>query len=55
MSTLPLCKRLIGDLLRLVDLGGVALGAQRVRQLVCGEGLEVCAVVLVGLVKHEQG
>ena len=47
---LPLRKRLICNLLRLVDLGGVSLGAQRVRQRLCGLGFEVCAVVLVGLI-----
>ena len=49
LTHLPLRKRLVCHLLRLVDLGRVSLGTQRVRQLVCGLGLEVCAVVLVGL------
>lgn len=54
LTHLPLRKRLVCHLLRLVDLGGVSLGTQRVGQLVCGLGLEVCAVVLVGLSAQTQ-
>jgi hypothetical protein len=47
-------KRLVCDLLRFADFGGIALGAQRVGQLVRREGLEMCAVVLVGLSTQAQ-
>jgi hypothetical protein len=47
--SLPLSERLVCDPLRLRNLSGVALGAQRVRQLRLGERLEVRPVVLVGL------
>lgn len=52
LTHLPLRKRLVCNLLRLIDLSRISLGTQRVRQLVCGLGLEVCAVVLVGLSTH---
>jgi hypothetical protein len=46
---LPLPQRLACDPLRHVHLGRVALGRERVWELRFREGLEMCAVVLVGL------
>lgn len=49
-NALPLFKTTLGDTLSLVHLGGVTSGFERVAG--SGEGLEVCTVLLVGLIQH---